>query len=203
MKKLTIILMLLSFSSLSGYCQLLSFPFLNVKNVEAALSKPDQLREILVEHKFVHESVDPGKQNQPGFIRNPLVSNAESIESEYWRNTRDKSETTGNESDIIRSVSINVWKPGKGPHPDAIRTITIFISQDPVYADKVEAFFQRIKDRYPIKRQRFVGNSELQREYSEPMNVLANDTSKIEVRMNQGQIGLNSSYYIVSFDLVN
>lgn len=203
MKKLTVILILLSFSSVSSYCQLLSFPFLNIENIEIALSKPDQLREILVEHEFVYESVPPGKQDQIGFIRNPLVLNAESIESEYWRTAYDKSDTSNNESNIIRSVSINAWKSGKGPHPDAIKTITIWISQDPVHAEKAEAFFQRIKDRYPIKRQRFVGNSEISREYSEPMNVLANDTSKIEVRMSQGQIGMKSSFYIVNFDLVN
>jgi len=202
MKKLTVILILFSFCSLFCYCQLLSFPFLNVENIELALSKPDQLREIMVEHKFVCESGYTGKQNQPGSIRNPLVPNAESIESEYWRTALgDKTGTS--ETDIIRSVSINVWKSGKGPHPDAIKTITIWINKDPVYADKVEAFFQRIKDRYPTKNQRFIGNTELQREYSEPINVLANNTSKIEVRMSQGQIGADSSYYIVSFDLVN
>lgn len=202
MKRLAVILMFLSLSVLT-YCQLLSFPFLNVENIELALTKPDQLREILVEHKFVNESVDPGKQGQPGIIRNPLVSNAETIQTEYWRTSYEKSGKSSDESDIIRSVSINVWKAGKGPHPDAIKSITIHISQDPIYADKVEAFFERIKDRYPIKRQRFIGNSELQREYSEPINVLANDNSKIEVRMSQGQIGPKSTYYIVSFDLVN
>lgn len=125
MKRLIVIL-ILSLSSSLIFCQLLSFPFLDVEIIELALLKPDQLREILGEQKFVYESVDPGKQKQPGIILNPLVSNAESIESEYWRTAPNK------ESDIIRNVSINVWKSGKGPHPNAIKTITIWINQDSV-----------------------------------------------------------------------
>jgi hypothetical protein len=207
MKKLTIILILISSCSLLSYCQLLSFPFLNVENIEKALSQPDQLRKILLDHEFVCEHSNSGKQNQPGSIRNPLVPNAESTESEYWRAVyNDKTATSEFGSGIIRSVSIKEWNPGKGPHPDAIKTITIWINQDPIYADKVEPFFQRIKDQYPIKAQRYIGNSELQREYSEPINVFANNRSKIEVRVDRGQINGNfneaSSFYIVSFDLV-
>jgi hypothetical protein len=165
------------------------------------------LREILLEHEFVCELGNTGKQNLPGSISNPLVPNAESTESEYWRvGYNNKTVASENGSKIIRSVSIKEWKPGKGPHPDAIKTITLWINEDPIYADKVEPFFQRIKDRFPIKSQRHIGNSELQMEYSEPIIAYANNTSKIEVRMERGQVNdhLNelSSFYIVSFDLV-
>ncbi len=206
MKKFTVILVLLISINTFSYCQLLSNPFLNVEDIEIALSNPDHLREILHDHEFIYESGKGGNQNQPGSIRNPLVSNAESIKTEYWRKALNNKTVSSDGSNIIRSLSINEWKTGHGPYPESIRTITIMINEDSVYAKNVEKFFQRIKDRYPIKIQRHIGNSELQQEYSEPMNVLANRSSKIEVRMTRGQVGSSkddvSDFIVVSFDLV-
>lgn len=207
MKKFTAILVLLIFINLISYCQLLSNPFLNVEDIEIGLSNPDHLREILHDHEFIYEPGKGGNQNQPGSIRNPLVSNAEAIKTEYWRKgLNNKTVSSEYGSNIIRSLSINEWKTGHGPYPEAIRTITIMINEDSVYAKNVETFFQRIKDRYPIKTQRHIGNSELQREYSDPINVLANSSSKIEVRITSGQVGSSkddvSDFFVVSFDLV-
>jgi hypothetical protein len=160
------------------------------------------LRQILVDHEFVYEQGKTGK-NQPGAISNPLFPNAESIKKEYWKTgLNNQTPSSENGSNIIRSVSLIEWKSGNGPHPDAIKTISIWINEDPIYAKKVETFLQRIKDCYPIKAQRYPGNSKLQREYSEPINVLANNVSKSEVRISRGQVDEATHYYIVSFDLV-
>jgi len=206
MKKLYVILVILFLNSFSGYSQLLSNPFLKVEDIELALSNPKHLRDILLDHKFIFEPGQTGKLNQPASIRNPLVIDAEANKSEYWKIGLNSKKASENGSEIIRSVSLYEWKSGHGPHPNAIKTVTLWVNADPVYAEKVEPFFQRIKDRYPIKNQRYIGNGELQREYSEPINVFANSSSNIEVRMIRGQVGSSkddvSDFYILSFDLV-
>lgn len=206
MKKLYVFLVILLLNSLRGYGQLLSNPSLNVEDIEIALSNPKHLRDILHSHKFILEPGKTDKLNQPGSIRNPLVPDPEANKSEYWRIGLNSKKASENGSEIIRSISLYEWKSEHGPYPSAIKTITLCVNADPIYADKVEPFFQRIKDRYPIKNQRYIGNSELQREYSEPINVFANSSSKIEIRMTRGQVGSSkddvSDFYIVSFDLV-
>jgi hypothetical protein len=140
-------------------------------------------------------------------ITNPLVSNAESDRTESWRpRVNNQTSSAENGSDILRSVSFREWEPNHSPYTGVTKTIRLVISADEIYADRVESFFKRIKDRYPTKIEKYIGNSDVHLAYTNPLNVFVNNTSKIEVEVSQSQIngpnGKVSDFYIVNFHLV-
>jgi hypothetical protein len=198
MKKTFILLLSVLFSS-TGFCQLLNDPALTITDFEKALSNSDHLGCILSKHDFVMVQGKPGKIN-PGSINNPLQPNLETVRSESWipeiRNTSPKEEPV-----IIFIIILVEWKSGCGPYPDVIKSLTVGINQNPVYKDKVNKFFESIKENYPNKSKRYPLNNDLSRRYSDPIELFTKEDSKIGVRTILGQFD-DEACYIVSFDLL-
>lgn len=205
MKKLFVILTISLFSCAAVYCQLLSHPDLSVADIELAISNPDHLKGILREHGFAY---DPGIGNtNPGYIKNPLMPDAETSRTEFWRpELNDSTWFLEIGSQIVRYVSFYDWKADKGPYPGVYQTIMFMINSDPKFAETVDTFFRTLKDQYPVKAERTAGNSELLHIYKEPIKVFVNGISKVEIKMDQAQAGDPKgkvrNYYLVSFNAI-
>lgn len=199
MKKIVIFLILSYLSTNIVFCQLLSKPSLTVEDFEKALTNDEHLKKILKKHNFEYSELG---ETKPGYINklsssyriiNPLVPDIRAYKSEDW--------ILKNQGDIA-DIKINLfeWEPNHAPQPEVIKTIRVMILRNSIYAEKMDKFLEEIKNNYPNKSQRYFQNSELYKEYGEPLIVFTNN-SKIEVRTETADTSYGP-FYSVSFDLV-
>jgi len=193
MKKTLSLLILSYLVCYVANCQLLSGPSLAIEDFEIALTNPDHLWDKLKEHDFKNEKNGAHKFNAPGTIINPLLPDLQVSKSEDWipRNQKDQA---------IYKVSLYEWAPDHAPHPELIRTIHLMIYQNSTINDKIIDFLESVKNKYPIKNQRYFKNNELYRREGKPLFVFTND-SKIEVRTETVETSYGS-FYTVDFDLI-
>ena len=193
MKKILTLLFLGCLSSIIGNCQLLSNPSLTVEDFEIGLTKPAYLRKIFQQHNFKFSSFGETKLITPETMPNPLNPEFRAFKSENWEPKKQGDQ-------VIVQVSMYEWEPNSAPQPEVIKTIRIMLRRDSIYADKTDAFFEKIKNKYPNKSKRYFSNSELNKSYGESFDVFTND-SKIEIR-NEPERPIYSHFYIVNFDLI-
>ncbi len=193
MKRVLILLFLSCLNYNIGYCQLLSKPSLTVKDFEKALTNAGHLNKILKKHNFKFSIEGETNFDEPWKIKNPLIPYPRSFKSENWelKNQKDQS---------IFMVKIYEWEPNHAPQAEVIKTISVMINRNSVYADKMNVFLEEIKNKYPNKSKRYFRNSELYQQYGQSYNVFAND-SKIEVRSESVDTGYGP-FYTLSFDLI-
>jgi hypothetical protein len=193
MKRVLILIFLGCLNFNIGNCQLLSKPSLTVKDFEKALTNAGHLSKILERHNFKYSFEGETKFDKPWKIKNPLIPYLRSLKSENWelKNQKDQS---------IFMVNIYEWEPNHAPHSDVIKTISVMINRNTVYADKMNEFLEEIKNKYPNKSKRYFRDSELYQQYGQSFNVFTND-SKIEVRSESVDTGYGP-FYKLSFDLI-
>lgn len=193
MKKIVALLFLCSLNSTVGNCQLLSNPSLTVEDFEIALTNPDHMGKILKEHNFEYTAVGETRLIIPGTMPNPLIPDLRAFRSEDWKPENQLDEA------IVR-ISMYEWEPNYAPLPEVIKTISIIIRRNSVYADKTKEFLEKVKNKYPNKSKRYFLNSQQYRSYGEYYSVFTND-SRIEVRTETVK-PIYSHFYILNFDLI-
>ncbi len=164
MKKLFVLFFALFMNLSESYCQLLSNPPLTIKDIEIALSNPDHLRGILLEHNYEYLKFD----------------NADCIRSESWESP-ELTENASMSSSIICFV-IYEWKPNSGPRQGAIVSIDVQIVEDVSVMDKLNIFTESIRSNFNERNVRI-------RNESDPFLVYTKKGFKIEVEV--GQISKN------------
>jgi hypothetical protein len=193
MKRMPVLLFLITLNSSIGYCQLLSNPSLNLKDFEIALTDTDHIRKIFEKHNFEYSTVGETRLTVPGKMPNPLIPDLRVFKSEQW-------EPKNQADQAIVQVSMYEWMPNYAPQPEVIKTIRVMIRRDSTYADKANEFLEEIKNKYPNKSKRYFRNTELYKSFGESFNVFTND-SKIEVRTETPD-PIYYKLYIVNFDLI-
>lgn len=147
-----------------SYCQLLSNPPLTVKDIEIALSNPDHLRGILLEHKYEYLKLD----------------NADCIRSESWESP-EQTKNASTSTSIIGFV-LYEWKPNYGPRQGAIVSIDVQIVEDMSVMDKLNIFTESIRSNFTERKVR-------NRNDSDPFLVYSKKGYNMEVEV--GQISKN------------
>jgi hypothetical protein len=111
-----------------------------VKDFEVALSNPDHLRGILLEHNFKYERYFQYEE--------------ECVRAEGWDSgMRSESTPFGRFAvTTMFSISIYEYKPNLGPRPEVIISIDVPIYKNPIIANKLEMFLESIRSYYPERR---------------------------------------------------
>jgi hypothetical protein len=174
MKKLCVLFYVLFINVSESYCQLLSNPPLTVKDIEIALSNPDHLRGILLEHNYKYLKLD----------------NADCKRSESWESpelTKNASISTS-----IISFVIYEWKPNYGPRQGAIVSIDVQIVEDISVMDKLKVFTESVRSNFTERNIR-------NRNDSYPFLVYTKKGYKMEVEV--GQISKNFIRHSFNFNI--
>lgn len=165
-----------------SYCQLLDNPALTVKDFEEALSNPDHLRGLLLEHKFKYEKFE----------------NEECIASECWQSLLAAESISSQEPLIVTpliDICIYEFKPDRGPMPGIIKSVNIQIYKDPAVAEGLDMFVENIRSSYPEKNVRG-------KEGSNPSLIYNKKGSEIEVEVINSQTKISKSeWYLLIFNL--
>ena len=193
MKKI-VVLLFLSYLNISiGNCQLLSNPSLTVEDFEIALTNFRNVEIKTKEHNFAYTAVGETRLIAPGTMPNPLIPDLRAFRSEDWK-------PENQQDQAIVSISTYDWEPNYAPLPEVIKTISVMIRRNSVYADKTNEFLEKVKNKYPDKSKRYFRDSQQYRSFGEYFNVFTND-SKIEVRTEMVK-PIYSHFYILNFDLI-
>ena len=193
MKRILVLLFLISLNCSIGYCQQLSNPSLKLEDFEIALTNAGHLRNILKTQDFEYSAFGETKLIAPGKMPNPLLPDLRAFRSERW-------EPKNQGDQAIVEINIYEWEPDYAPQPEVIKTIRVMIRRNSTYADIINVFLKEIKNKYPNRSKRYFRNSELYKSFGESFYAFTND-SKIEVRTETE----DPEYYqfcIVNFDLI-
>jgi hypothetical protein len=193
MNKIVVLLFLSCLNSSIGNCQLLSNPSLTVEDFEIALTDTAHLRIILKAHNFEYSTFGETMLTSTETMPNPIIPDLRSFKSEHW-----KPKNQGDQ--VIVTVGMYEWEPNYAPQPKVIKTIRVILRRNSTSADKVNEFFEGIKNKYPNRSKRYFRDSEQNKSDGKSFNVFTND-SKIEVRT-ETEEPISSRLYIVNFDLI-
>jgi len=164
------------------YCQLLTNPSLTVKDFEVALSNPDHLRSILLEHNFKYERFES---------ENYIIF-------ECWQSklvTVNISKQGSLTNAPVIDICIYKYKPNREPKSGAVVSIGIQIYKDPIIAEKLDMFIDSIKSYYPERNARTVDGSN-------PFLVYSKRGSKIEVEVSNSLTEISKyDWYLLTFNL--
>jgi hypothetical protein len=193
MKKIVVLLFLSCLNNSIGNCQLLSNPSLAVEDFEIALTDTAHLGKILKKHNFEYSAFGETMLASPETMPNPLIPDLRSFKSEHWK-------PKNQDDQAIVTIGIYEWEPNYAPQPRVIKTIRVILRRNSTSADKVNEFFEGIKNKYPDRTKRYFRNSQQYISDGKSFNVFTND-SKIEVRT-ETEEPVSSRLYIVNFDLI-
>jgi hypothetical protein len=146
MKNIFIVVFISILSCDNAFSQILPDSVLVLKDFETALTDPDYLRKILMEHDFNYEK----------------FSIEDCILSECWKSEL-QTETISKPGLIIKNPVINIciyaFKPNLGPRNGVISSIDIQIYKDPVVEEGLNKLIEVIGKSYPDKEITIAENS--------------------------------------------
>jgi len=182
MKSIYILSFLIILKSNINYCQLLTNPSLTIRDFEIALSNPDNMRGILLEHNFKYERFE----------------NENYSRSECWQSKLETVEISKlgllTFSPMI-DICIYEYKPNHRSLSGVIASIDIQIYKDPIISDKLVMFIDSIRSHYPERSTRT-------RDGSNPFLVHSKKGSKIEVEVSNSQTEFSKyDCYFLTFNL--
>jgi len=185
MRLILIFLTWLLFLTNNAYPQLLTNPSLTLQDIEKALSNPDHLRGILLEHDFEYDKLMDWQEigvRADSWVSEERIS--------YYKDGRGPRTST-----YLYALNIYEYN-GLGDDPRVKTQIDVQILNIPNLKEKIDLFLESIKTRYPVRNVRTLNDSD-------PFLVYSNKDSKIEVEITKFDMDTISEYYFIWFYLYN